>query len=70
LQTEFPNLGDLGSQEPMPIIVVSELWWNLDSASDSIFLHFLQGPRPQIRIGGAHPCKTGEVIGLKKGQTF
>ena len=70
LQIEFSNFGNLSSQKPMPILVVAELWRNLDGASASIFLNFFQGAGPQIRIGAAKSRCVSEIAGLAKGETF
>src|SRR5205807_6894756 len=64
LHVELPGLGDLSSQEPMPILVVAELWWNFQpnvSGFTSILLYSFHTPRPQIRIVAARAGLIGHV---------
>ena len=56
LHVEFLDLGNLGSEKPMPILVVAELGWDFKgdiSAMASIFFYLFHAPRPKIRISAA-----------------
>ena len=53
LQVEFFDFGDLGRQEPTPLIVVAELCGDFDcyvSGRAAILLYLFHASRPQIGI--------------------
>lgn len=71
LHVKFFDLGNFGRQEPMPVTVVAELWWNFKrdiSGVAPILFYFLQTPTPEIRIDGTFAGLFGVVVG--KGLTF
>ncbi|PYL10667.1 MAG: hypothetical protein DME33_00085 [Verrucomicrobia bacterium] len=67
MHVEFLDLGNLGREEPMPILVVAKLRRNFKrdiSGLASIFLYSFHAPRPQIGVGAVDGGGSSWVGGL------